>query len=128
MKMKSLVAACLLGLGLSTLAIAAPGVRGGKGKAMTSGSATAILACTGRCTVYSVLSSTATTDFVVLRDTNTANTTSIPTISVPTSATAVTQLTFDPPIIFQNGVSVNCAAANAACGVVFENGAVLSGY
>lgn len=121
--------ALVLGLGLATSAFAAPGVRGAKGVRTVNFSATAVLACRGPATVYSViLSSGAATDYAVLRDSNTANTTSSPVVSIPHITTGVTQLTFDPPIIFANGVSFNTAATNIADSVVCTTGKDVQGY
>lgn len=114
---------------LQSVSMATAGVRGGKGKAVINISATATLACTGHCTVYSVwISSAAAADFAVLRDSNTANTTSAPTAYAISTTTGFTQVTFDPPLIFINGVSLNCSATTPFCGVAFEPGDVTSGY
>lgn len=128
-KLKSLL--WVLGIVVMSAAVvmAAPGVRGAKKKTVINGSASASLACKGRCTVYSVFISTAASaDFAVLRDSNTANTSSAITAYAVSTTSALSQVTFDPPIIFDNGVSLNCAATTPFCGVTTEGGAAVQGY
>lgn len=106
---------------LGTTAQAATSGRGAKNKTVVNFSATASLACKGKCTVYSVWISTGT-DFGVLRDSDTANTSSSPSAYIMGLATEARQLSFDPPLIFNNGVSLNCAATTNFCGVSTERG------
>lgn len=114
---------------VGTLAFAAPGVRGAKGKAVINFSASASEICSGHCVVYSLFISTASSnDYAILRDSNTANTSSNPSAYAVSTTTALTQVTFDPPLQFVNGVSLNCAATTPFCGATFEPGDVTSGY
>src|SRR5580765_6587262 len=119
--------AVLLSLGLAMFitgsVYAAPGVRGAKGFGRINQSATAVLACKGPAAVYSVVASTgATTDWVIIRDSGTANTSSTEYVRVPLSATLLTNVTFDPPLQFRNGVSVNANATTANVLVTCETG------
>lgn len=126
--MKKLLVVLVLGLAWCGVS-EATGARGAKKKTVINYSATASLACSGRCTVYSLWASTgATTDFTVLRDSGTANTSSSPTASIAGATATATYVFFDPPIIFDNGVSLNCAATSY-CGVATQRGVdVTSGY
>lgn len=122
MNKKLVLASLILVLG-AVSSHAAGTFRGPKGKKQVNASATAVLACPGVGVVYSVVVGTgAVTDFVVLRDSNTANTSSTPTITVAPRTATETQVTFDPPIIFTNGISVNAPAALLHSLVTFSCG------
>lgn len=107
MNKKLILASLILVFGAAS-SHAAGTFRGPKGKKQINDSASAVLACPGVGVVYSVVIGTgAVTDFLVLRDSATANTTSNPTITVAPRTATETQVTFDPPIIFTNGISMN---------------------
>lgn len=125
-----LVVLLTLGLAMSITGslYAAATVRGAKGFGRINQSATAVLACKGPAAVYSVVASTgATSDFVILRDSNTANTTSAEYVRIPLSATLLTNVTFDPPLQFRNGVSANGQATTANTLVTCETGVLAQG-
>lgn len=120
----------LFAIGLASSAFAASSVRGGKGKKVVNFSASAALACSGPATVYSVFAGTATaaiTDYIVLRDSNTANTTSTPSFYMVAISTAEKWISFDPPLIFNNGVSINGPATMPWFGVQCEAGYATQG-
>ena len=108
---------------------AAIAARGAKAYKTINFSATAQELCSGPGAVYAVwASSAAVTDYVVLRDSATANTSSTAAIQVSPSATLNTQNTFDPPVQFNNGISVNAPATNRWTTVIYECGRVVQGY
>lgn len=122
MNKKLILASLILAFGVVS-AEAAGTFRGPKGKKQINASATAVLACPGVGIVYSVVVGTgATTDFVTLRDTNTANTTSAVTAAIPAATAFQTQVTFDPPVVFTNGISVNAPATMDHSFVTFSCG------
>lgn len=126
---KLLLAASLLVMGQA--AFAASGVRGAKAYKVINVSASASGAClaSGGGALYSVLASTgATSDYVVIRDSNTANTTSAEFMRVGLNTTSYTQVSFDPPVQFRNGISVNAPATIQAVTYTFECGRVTQGY
>lgn len=123
--MKKLIGSLVILGAMVISAEAATAGRGAKNKTVNNFTATASLACKGKCTVYSVWISTGT-DFAVLRDSDTANTSSNPSAYIMGLATEARQLSFDPPLIFNNGVSLNCAATTNFCGVSTERGAGLN--
>jgi hypothetical protein len=128
MNKKLIVVSLALILGLAGLTQAAPGVRGAKGMKTTSFTATAQLVCAGGGAVYSVLSSTAAVgDYVVLRDSGTANTSSALSYQFSPSATLTSQLTFDPPLQFYKGISINQPATNNWSTVTYECGRITYG-
>jgi len=126
---KLIVVLSIAVLGLVSASYAS-NVRGAKGKKIVNFSASAALACSGPATVYSVFAGTATaaiTDYIVLRDSNTANTTSTPSFYIVATSTAEKQVTLDPPLIFQNGVSINGPATMPFFGVSCEAGYATGG-
>jgi hypothetical protein len=131
--MNKLFKSHLLSLGLAFLlvgsAFAAASVRGAKGMKTTVFTATAVAPCSGPGVVYSILTSSAAVgDFVVLRDSGTANTTSTIAAAISPSATLASQVTFDPPLQFKNGISINQPATNNWSTVTYECGKVVQGY
>ena len=105
------------------------GVRGAKPYKSIMFSATAQELCGGPGVVYGIWSSTAAvTDYVVLRDSGTANTSSTAAIRVSPSATLATQTTFDPPVQFVNGISINAPATTNWTTITYECGRVIQGY
>ena len=131
--MRKIIGLSFLAVGLllwTTKAEAAASVRGAKVEKIINNSATAQLACgAGSSVLYSVVvSSGATSDFVVVRDSGTANTSSAIAVSIGQATTGVTNVTFDPPIQFDNGISFNGAATTNSILVTCERGRVIQGY
>lgn len=108
----------------------ADGARGAKAKLTINFSATAQRACLGPAAVYSVLlgSGTNLTDFGVIRDSGTANTTSSPFVVIASTQSGQTYAVFDPPIQLKNGISFNVPATMQAANVEFECGPAPQGY
>lgn len=126
---KTLLFGIGLVIGTVSLSHAAAAVRGGKPYKSINFSATAVIACKGPAVLYSVVSSTgATSDYVVFRDSATANTSSTPVVRVGLATTGVTNVTFDPPIQFVNGISVNAPAGVEIVSVTCESGRITQGY
>lgn len=139
--MKKLIVLSLAFMGLcmvGTKSEAAPGVRGGKAVAANLQSTTANVVTKGPATVYSVVIGTgAVTDFIVLFDSaNATAATSVPQSAASgyrgryyaSSATANTQFTFDPPLIFTNGLTaVNSTSVMSAI-ITYESGKAVQGY
>lgn len=131
--MRNKIIVFLFGVSLVGMAVhkvdAAAAVRGAKAKTVINFSATAVRACNGPGVAYSVILATgATTDFAVLRDTNTANTSSAQTAMVAAATAAGTQVTFDPPIQFRNGISFNAPATLPSATLLYECGVIVQGY
>lgn len=121
---------------VSVVAYAAVGVRGAKGSS-TFTSTTVQAITTTPTAVYSVILGTgAVTDYTVLVDS--ANATGIAVASVattgfkgrvyPSSTTQNTQVTFDPPLQFNNGLTAASATANTTVTITYESGRVSQGY
>ena len=136
MKNKSAVLFALgLALMLSGGAYAASGVRGAK-SAVTFVSTTPQTITKSPSAVYSVVLGTgAVTDYVVLFDSANATAAVVTQNSgnfrgkyYPSSATANTQITFDPPLQFANGITAVSATSLVPTTVVYEIGRVNSGY
>lgn len=136
MKLKSLL---ILGLMLLTnLAIAASN-RGAKGYSYKSANTSAVLiggptstltfGKSGPAVLYGVIMSSfglTSADWILFRDSNTANTTSA--LALPPIAPTINlnggMLTFDPPIQFQNGISYNLTNGVSSATVIWELGRV----
>jgi hypothetical protein len=126
---KKLLAVSLV-VALAGMAYAAPGVRGAKGYKNITASATAIGVCLapGGGALYSVVASTgAATDYIVFRDSNTANTTSTELIRIGQGVATLTNVTFDPPIQFKNGIVANAPATTGSVVWTYECGRVTQG-
>jgi hypothetical protein len=118
----------VMGMGYELQAAAAGG-RGAKGFKVIRFSASAVEVCASAAVLYSVVTSTAaTTDFVVFRDSDTANTSSTIAFQLSPSATIAGQTTFDPPLQFVNGISVNQPATNNQTLFTYECGYATGGY
>ena len=139
MKKMIVVLTALVGLGLLAMkSEAAPGVRGGKAVVPALQSTTPVIASKIPATVYSVLVGTgAVTDFIVLYDSaNATAATSVPQTAASgyrgrwyaQSATSPTQITFDPPLIFKNGVTAVNSTSVMSAFVTLEAGKVVQGY
>lgn len=140
--MKKLIGLSLLvglGLALSTNAQAASGVRGSKTSVMTFNNIGPIGVSTGPAVLYSVIIGTgAVTDFVALFDSGSANgllaTSQLATVGFKmriyaSSTTQATQVSFDPPLQFNNGIMAANATTLISSLVVFEKGrAIGQGY
>lgn len=98
---------------------------GAKGFKTISLSASAVELCGGPAALYSVwISTAATTDFVVFRDSNTANTSSTAALVISPSATIAGGQQFTPPLQFKNGISVNQPASTMTTLISYECGKV----
>lgn len=132
MKNKSAVLFSLgLVMALGGSVYAATGVRGAKGVAVMDHSTTPVIVTKSAGAVYSIVFGTgAVTDYVVLIDS--ANATAATAITAtgatlrgryfPSSATATTQITFDPPLQFNNGITAISATNNLTNIITFETG------
>jgi hypothetical protein len=130
--MKKLMGLVLLALMLGMVSrseAAMSSARGAKYFKTINFSASASLLCKGPGVVYSILTSTgAVTDYVVLRDSATANTSSTVAVSFSPSATLTQNITLDPPLQFKNGISVNAPATNSWELVTFDCGVEVEGF
>lgn len=136
--MKKLIVLSMAMLGLAVVSEAAPGVRGAKAVVPALQSTTAVIASKSPATVYSVIIGTgAVTDFVVLFDSaNATAQTSVPQTAASgyrgrfyaSSATAVTQVSFDPPLYFKNGVTAVNSTLLMSSFITLESGKAVQGY
>lgn len=139
MKNKSavLVALGLVMLGLTASLHASVGVRGAKGVTALFGSVTPVLASKGPVTVYSVIIGTgAATDYVALFDSGSVSGIVAPTQGsggfkmriAASSTTQNTQVTFDPPLQFVNGLVAANISTTMFSLTTYENGRITQGY
>ena len=86
-------------------------------------SATPVLVATGAGQVYAVILSSGA-NYAVLRDSATANASSTPLIPQLALTSSPQVFKFDPPIRFNNGLSLNLGAGNATEGitVIYQTG------
>lgn len=126
----------MLGLFLVGSAYAASGVRGAKAMTTSTQTASGVIIASGPVVLYSVIIGTgAVTDFVTIFDTNT--TAALVAASqltgnfrgrlYPTSATANTNIVFDPPLQFRAGLYAIPATALGTYTFVWEGGRITQG-
>ena len=123
-------------LGVVGFSYAGVGVRGAKVTQTVFGTTNTIGVSSTTAVVYSVVLGTgAVTDFVTLFDSNSVvgltNTQTVANYKIrlyPTSATANTNVTFDPPLQFNNGIMVIPGTALGTMMITFEKGRVTQGY
>jgi hypothetical protein len=133
--MRKILVVLFLGAACVGTANAASSVRGGKANTTINYSTTVTLISKIPSTVYGVVLSSATTagDYVVLWDSASATglTTPVTTglkakVILSTGTSQV--VSFDPPLIFNNGIVAANSAATTLLDVVFEGGKVIQGY
>lgn len=127
-----------LGLVMSLFGMAhASANRGGKAMVSATQATTGVIISSGPAVLYSVIMGTgAVTDFVTIFDTNTTAaltsgsqlTGNFRMRAYPTSATANTQITFDPPLQFKTGIYVIPGTALGTAVFTWEPGRITQGY
>lgn len=140
--LKVLLAAVVLGIGMSVRSEATGSNRGAKGMVANNYNTAVVIISTGPSVLYGVLMTTVTTagDYTVVWDS--ASVTGLAVggpftllkAKLTGSTTAQTTIpgsqfaTFDPPLQFNSGIAtLNSAATNGAT-FVFEKGRVVQGY
>lgn len=121
-----------LALFMTGSVFAASVVRGAKGVKVLTQSTAATPVHSGAVTVYSVILGTgAVTDYTVLLDSANATgaivghqvvSTGFRGRFYPSSTSANTNITFDPPLLFKNGLTIINATALGTVGVTYEPG------
>lgn len=134
MKNKSAVLFVLgLMLGMAGLVHAANARSGAKGTTSVFGSTSFVSVSTGPAVLWAVtLGTGAVTDFVTLFDSASVlglsiavqNTNGYKIRLYPTSATANTNIVFDPPLQFNNGLVINNATALGTTLITYQRGKV----